>query len=53
VLECSENTTLDDFGNGILVNDDQDDFFANRNGRLKDEVRATIPNFTPNIYNLY
>jgi hypothetical protein len=27
VLECDEQTTLDDFGCGILVRDETDDYF--------------------------
>ncbi|KAF2111593.1 hypothetical protein BDV96DRAFT_499368 [Lophiotrema nucula] len=30
VLECSERTTLDDFGNGILVREDGGDYFSTR-----------------------
>ncbi|KAF2706010.1 hypothetical protein K504DRAFT_387494 [Pleomassaria siparia CBS 279.74] len=37
VLECSENTTLDDFGNGILVNDEGNDSLASEFGKLKGE----------------
>jgi hypothetical protein len=45
VLECSENTTLDDFGNGILVNndDDGDGYFGSMDGRLRGEVRISRP----------
>lgn len=43
MLECSENTTLDDFGNGILVNDDGDGYFGSMDGRLKGEVRISRP----------
>jgi hypothetical protein len=28
VLECSKDTTLDDFGLGILVDEDADDYFS-------------------------
>ncbi|KAF1921295.1 hypothetical protein BDU57DRAFT_435431 [Ampelomyces quisqualis] len=30
VLNCTEHTTLDDFGSGILVGDDGDDYFSSR-----------------------
>ncbi|OAL05195.1 hypothetical protein IQ06DRAFT_212865 [Phaeosphaeriaceae sp. SRC1lsM3a] len=32
VLACSEHTTLDDFGSGILTNDDNDDYFSSELG---------------------
>lgn len=38
MLECSESTTLDDFGTGILVNEGSDDYFGLVNGNTKDEV---------------
>ncbi|KAF2790665.1 hypothetical protein K505DRAFT_310996 [Melanomma pulvis-pyrius CBS 109.77] len=41
VLDCSVDTTLDDFGNGILVKDDGDDYFASSNGKLKGEFFAS------------
>ena len=43
VLECSENTTLDDFGNGILVDDDGEGYFGSKDGKLKGEVRISRP----------
>lgn len=30
MLECSKGTTLDDFGNNILVKDDCGDYFSNK-----------------------
>ncbi|KAF2681742.1 hypothetical protein K458DRAFT_78568 [Lentithecium fluviatile CBS 122367] len=39
-LECGENTTLDDFGTGILVNDDADDYFSVENLASRDEAIA-------------
>jgi hypothetical protein len=31
VLRCNEHTTLDDFGSGILVKNEEDDFFGSTN----------------------
>ncbi|KAF2734512.1 hypothetical protein EJ04DRAFT_493463 [Polyplosphaeria fusca] len=36
-LECSNSTTLDDFGSGILVKDDGSDYFSSKNGKLREE----------------
>jgi hypothetical protein len=38
VLECSELTTLDDFGNGILVGEDASDYFNNKPPKGKGDV---------------
>jgi hypothetical protein len=38
VLECSELTTLDDFGSGILVDEDANDYFNNKPSKQKDDV---------------
>ncbi|KAF1846868.1 uncharacterized protein K460DRAFT_280504 [Cucurbitaria berberidis CBS 394.84] len=40
VLDCDENTTLDDFGSGILVKDDGEDYFGKNNGRLQGEFSS-------------
>ncbi|KAF2025165.1 hypothetical protein EK21DRAFT_77087 [Setomelanomma holmii] len=37
LLDCNEHTTLDDFGLGILVEEEGDDYFSNKNLRMKDE----------------
>ncbi|KAF2190110.1 hypothetical protein K469DRAFT_23526 [Zopfia rhizophila CBS 207.26] len=46
VLNCSENTTLDDFGHGILVKEDGDDNFNSKGGELKDDLIRGKRNFT-------
>ena len=38
VLDCNEHTTLDDFGSGILVKEDAEDYFGKSGGRLQSEV---------------
>ncbi|KAF1957930.1 hypothetical protein CC80DRAFT_515406 [Byssothecium circinans] len=37
VLDCSEATTLDDFGTGILVNHEEDDYFSSKKSAAKSE----------------
>jgi hypothetical protein len=39
VLNCTEHTTLDDFGNGILVEEDGDDYFGSKLANANDDVR--------------
>lgn len=39
VLHCDEQTTLDDFGTGILVNEDPDDYFSRKSVKSQGEVR--------------
>jgi hypothetical protein len=38
VLPCTADTTLDDFGNGILVEENEDDYFSNNLMKAKDDV---------------
>jgi hypothetical protein len=38
VLECSEQTSLDDFTNGVLIDDDEPGYFQTGSRRSKDEV---------------
>jgi hypothetical protein len=38
VLDCDENTTLDDFGSGILVREEGDDYFESKRERKRGEV---------------
>jgi hypothetical protein len=38
VLDCDENTTLDDFGSGILVKDEGYDYFESKSERKRGEV---------------
>ena len=38
VLDCNEHTTLDDFGSGILVKEDGEDYFGSGTVRPKGEV---------------
>lgn len=38
VLDCTEHTTLDDFGSGILVAEDGDDYFSSELPRVKSDV---------------
>ncbi|OAL46663.1 hypothetical protein IQ07DRAFT_137516 [Pyrenochaeta sp. DS3sAY3a] len=40
VLDCDEQTTLDDFGTGILVDEDADDYFSRKNARSQGEFHA-------------
>ncbi|CAO2655106.1 Nn.00g101700.m01.CDS01 [Neocucurbitaria sp. VM-36] len=40
VLDCDEHTTLDDFGRGILVKDEGEDYFSRSNGRLQGEFSS-------------
>jgi hypothetical protein len=40
VLPCTADTTLDDFGNGILIGEDGDDYFSSSFGKTKDDVCA-------------
>ncbi|KAH7371284.1 hypothetical protein BKA66DRAFT_424316 [Pyrenochaeta sp. MPI-SDFR-AT-0127] len=42
VLECDEQTTLDDFGSGILVTEDVDDYFSNRNDKTTGRQLSSI-----------
>ncbi|KAF2008419.1 hypothetical protein BU24DRAFT_415961 [Aaosphaeria arxii CBS 175.79] len=42
VLDCSDATTLDDFGSGILVKDEHDDYFGTRNGGVKGDFFTSI-----------
>jgi hypothetical protein len=37
-LSCSELTTLDDFGNGILVGEAGDDYFTSKMAKIDDDV---------------
>ncbi|KAF2004323.1 hypothetical protein P154DRAFT_572363 [Amniculicola lignicola CBS 123094] len=43
VLECSESTTLDEFGLGILVKekDEEDDYFSGRSGKGRERFFST------------
>ncbi|KAF2658937.1 hypothetical protein K491DRAFT_702587 [Lophiostoma macrostomum CBS 122681] len=38
VLECSQQTTLDDFGSGILVTGDDDDYFGHSNEATRSDT---------------
>lgn len=38
VLTCTEHTTLDDFGSGILVGEDEDDYFSSKIAKASDDV---------------
>lgn len=38
MLNCDEQTTLDDFGSGILVKEESEDYFNNNTNKLKNEV---------------
>ncbi|KAI4683771.1 uncharacterized protein J4E84_006609 [Alternaria hordeiaustralica] len=40
VLECTEHTTLDDFGSGILVRGEENDYFGNKAGRGRGEFSS-------------
>ncbi|KAI4920111.1 hypothetical protein J4E90_002251 [Alternaria incomplexa] len=46
VLECTEHTTLDDFGSGILVRGEENDYFGNKAGRGRGELIRGKRNFT-------
>ncbi|KAF2873499.1 hypothetical protein BDV95DRAFT_517307 [Massariosphaeria phaeospora] len=37
VLDCTANTTVDDFGSGILVKDEGDGYFNSRNGKVRSD----------------
>ncbi|KAF2264854.1 hypothetical protein CC78DRAFT_532963 [Lojkania enalia] len=37
VLDCSEQTTLDDFGSGILVDEDGADYFSSKHAKFREE----------------
>ena len=41
VLDCTEHTSLDDFGTSILVQEEGDDYFNNGIAKAKGEVRST------------
>ncbi|KAJ4290554.1 hypothetical protein N0V90_010771 [Kalmusia sp. IMI 367209] len=45
VLECTESTTLDDFGTGILVDEDAEDYFSisNQNARADSSSQSGSP----------
>jgi hypothetical protein len=44
VLECNEQTTLDDFGYGILVNNEtDDDYFSSKSEASNVKVRFACP----------
>jgi hypothetical protein len=38
VLPCTADTTLDDFGNGILVGENEDGYFSRNFTKAKDDV---------------
>ncbi|KAI4617652.1 uncharacterized protein J4E87_008288 [Alternaria ethzedia] len=40
VLECTEHTTLDDFGSGILVRGEENDYFGSKSGRGRGEFSS-------------
>ncbi|KAF2126675.1 hypothetical protein P153DRAFT_369340 [Dothidotthia symphoricarpi CBS 119687] len=42
VLNCDEHTTLDDFGRGILVEEERGDYFGERGVRARDEVSSSF-----------
>ncbi|EAT82451.1 hypothetical protein SNOG_10116 [Parastagonospora nodorum SN15] len=42
VLSCSELTTLDDFGNGILVGEDGDDYFTSKMAKINDDLSSRM-----------
>ncbi|KAF2251802.1 hypothetical protein BU26DRAFT_502400 [Trematosphaeria pertusa] len=46
VLECSETTTVDDFGVGILAKDERDDYFNRRHEQGKSELIRGKRNYT-------
>jgi hypothetical protein len=43
VLDCSEHTTLDDFGTGILVGEDGNDYFNNKPVKTGGDVCDYFP----------
>lgn len=49
MLDCDQNTTLDDFGSGILVQDNEDDYFGKKvDGKKAERPTSKSPqSFTP------
>jgi hypothetical protein len=41
VLNCTDQTTLDDFGSGILVGEDDGDYFSGKYAKAKGDVGYT------------
>ena len=40
-MDCSETTSSEDFGNGLLVREDNGSYFANQPEKFKDDVSKT------------
>ena len=41
MVDCSETTSCEDFGNGLLVREDSGSYFANQPEKSKDDVSYT------------
>ncbi|EOA87204.1 hypothetical protein ACJQWK_10409 [Exserohilum turcicum] len=50
VLECDESTTLDDFGKGILIQQEEDEYFDSRSERARGEFSSL--SVTPGIHDV-
>jgi hypothetical protein len=49
VLRCNEHTTLDDFGSGILVKNEKEDFFGSTNAANVNVSPWTVDTANPRL----